>query len=268
MSSDIHVAKCEKIRNLIDTVGIGQYSRYIGANYDDTSMRTFIDDVARELLPEEWIFGHYNPFELGSTKYPHRTISQKEHPYNKPQGIWMSKGDWLFHDCGCSDAISLIRVDYTHIYIITNEADLVDFEEKYVTNQGVLWNTLSEKGYKGFVLLYLLQPHQFSLRNRKTNQEYNPFGVAFLQMIIQRKVPDRMWLCGYDVSSLVIWDTSCITAYTHLGDTSLIDTPKITISKNTSNPSINEDEYFIDSTALITRIRTARSSLIPNEGYQ
>lgn len=154
----------------------------------------FIDKLALNLKCNQWI-------NLGSNYFGGLYEEIKQGNSLKPVGAWFSKGEWFFHDqiSLVDKYITLIEVDYKKICLLTNFQEVENFIDKYGVKdltKGLIvinWKEVS-KNYYGFCLIPGVGTEIF-------NPKYS----------LSKNIQRYAWVIGYDVSSLVIWDMTCVT---------------------------------------------------------
>ncbi len=115
----------------------------------------------------------------------------------KTEGLFCSKGDWLSHECGGGSKIITFEVDYEKILCVTTEEELDFFRKHYFKKFSIDWIKVKQD-YCGFVLL----PSNFNYgRNNNCNYGRNN---------------NCNWMCGYDVSTLIIWNDDCVLKSTSM----------------------------------------------------
>ena len=163
-------------------------------------------NIVSKLKPNQW---------LHSTEKNDLTISELNNVKEtkefaiKPNGLYFSKGDWLFFDYSYSEnEIYIADIDYSKIKVVADENDLFDFIQKYVNTRRLVnrkqirFKLLQDEGYAGFCIL--------------------PDPRILLQKLIsQNKIKKGTCksLLSYDVSTLIVWKPKeAITSLRHLMD--------------------------------------------------
>ena len=156
----------------------------------------------------------------------------------KPYGIWLSKGEWLFHIICCypDSYISLVEVDYSKIYRISNKIPNNYKIDKYYINK-------LEKFHKSYMTTngIDIDKRLIQVINWKhIYQNYNGFAIYPLQIKTNKYILE--YLLTYDVSSLVIWNSDSIIK-------------QYTLCKISDYINIKSDtNIIIDNTILINKL--------------
>lgn len=160
--------------------------------------KKLIHRMATELPSDCWI-------HVSNKKNKQDILSKKiyEQPKitSKPNGLYFSKGDWIFHEIRNigDSSIYASKVDFTNIVMINTVDQALKFENDYgyIDINGytyIDWIQVSKK-YDGFVLCPIIP----------TVNNYE-----FMQ--------DHFWLHGYDVCTLVLWNLDSIVKFDFLLD--------------------------------------------------
>ena len=149
--------------------------------------------IVAKLKPNQWLHCAFDD-ELDNGEL--NNVQETEEFVFKPDGLFFSKGEWLFQNLSVDqNYIYIADVDYSKIKVITDENDLFDFMQKYMNarriknqNQTKI-KLLQEEGYFGFCII----PDPKILLNK---------------LIKQNKINKKSYksLRSYDVSTLVLWN--------------------------------------------------------------
>lgn len=262
-----HNYECERIRKAIENNSIGKHNETLAKRHNRENVVKTVDEIVQALQPNEWLFSQEKEYvnkERYMKQFYDRSFRKLK---SKPKAIWFSKGDWFFHECATINNITLISVDYTHIYTIASMDDFEKFDKKYGMRDIpdgrpiINWSKVDDDGYKGIAIVHLFDPDKIGKRFQIITKDGN----------IQRsKWMEYDWFCDYDVSSLAIWDTTCILSSRYLGsfrmlyfddyetaddkkdESSESDTASWTTSEDTS-----DDEYYFKTCSgpIVTRIK-------------
>ena len=167
--------------------------------------KRLLTKLSNSLLDNQWLrITHFKTSNrISIDKYiniKEMIKNKKRYIFYKPSGLYFSKGEWLFHDIGCYkyDYISLVEVDYSKIYRITNE----------IPNNYKIDEHYKDK-LKKFHNKYVdLKVCKYPLINwKETYQNYNGFAI-YPYYISDLK--DYFYLKLFDVSSLILWNSEPI----------------------------------------------------------
>jgi len=167
--------------------------------------KRLLTKLSNSLLDNQWL--RITHFKTGSRTSIDKYINIKEIIKNKknyinfkPSGLYFSKGEWLFHIIGCyaTDYISLIEIDYSKIYRITNDnPNNYKIDEHYKDKLKKFHNKYVD-----------LKRCKYPLINwKETYQNYNGFAI-YPYYISDLK--DYFYLKLFDVASLILWNTEPI----------------------------------------------------------
>jgi hypothetical protein len=117
----------------------------------------------------------------------------------KPNGFYMSKGSWLFHELGIFDEnfkvnkncyIYLCKIDLSDVYTVTDKKEIREFEKEYQYKRNgmqlINWKKLSDE-YSGFMMIP---------------------NIVYTKLL--QKTKTYQWVTMFDVETLSLWDTSKI----------------------------------------------------------
>lgn len=97
---------------------ISEYVSYdfLGIEEDDET-KNKINDIALLLKPNQWI-------RVEKETFNHKLNFHKTSEMGiKPDGIWASKGEWLFYSSPDS-MVTILEVDYSNILVLTTKKRL------------------------------------------------------------------------------------------------------------------------------------------------
>lgn len=201
-----------------------------------------VHKIATTLKPNQWLRVDKTPYDYS------KSIDIIQTKNSKPNGIWASKGEWLFKP---DSNLTLLEIDYSRILVLTTKKDLLDFENNYcnkikISNKSSISSIstrtkqttkISQKTKSKTKLNKSSLICNFSINWKKVAKHYN--GIAFVpnpDWYFPRKKDDdirnHLWLRTYDVSSLIIWrndntnDNNSIINYKNLGK--IADLEKLT----------------------------------------
>lgn len=153
--------------------------------------------IYHSLLPDVWI-KQLGPDD-NDIKYDSSIFYYQRSTF-KPHGMWASKGDWLYFDqfSGMKNGW-LIKVDYTDILVLTDIDDVINFCREYST----------EKHITAPIVGRMFKSHDINWK--KVSMKYKGFVIAipFDRLLYER---DITCFNLFDVSSLCVWDLTCITS--------------------------------------------------------
>lgn len=175
--------------------GVGEKAKFLSDESFPGNLRQVINLISLSLKPNQWLMISRSPFKKRG-----QPSAQSSDLGRKPQGLWLSKGDWPFHDVGGNwdDHLMVVEVDYTDIHVVTDQYGLDNFCRQYSYQRfgergyNVKWSDVAEN-HKAFAMVPNVCP---------------PYSEAKVKYD---------WLTGWDVSSLVVWDDSCIGQVCHIG---------------------------------------------------
>lgn len=204
---------------------ISEYVSYdfLGIEEDDET-KNKINDIALLLKPNQWI-------RVEKETFNHKLNFHKTYGMGiKPNGIWASKGEWLFYSSPDS-MVTLLEVDYSNILVLTTKKDYIKFEKNYckLQNYGQLVKSYLTIDYKinhkkTKKNIDIPKPFQ-KYKNKqichslidwnKVGKDYDGIAMVpnpakfFRNKKYSKDHPntyEHIWLKSYDVSSLVIWN--------------------------------------------------------------
>ena len=213
-------------------------------------------ELTNLLKDNQWLKVAYtDPDEFNLTRHNTSCANSKSFRADKPPGTWYSKGEWIFHDMNetlfdpdstdnndkIERYISLVEVDYSKIYRITNSTpsnehldagywkSLKTFESKYCKNTKLEksttkwfipdWKEICSK-YHGFAI-YPFPPYEYMVKFNEAMKNNPNNHLSWMHFLI-----------SWDVSSLVIWNMNDVILKSHnLGSVKEIGNIKNIISK-------------------------------------
>lgn len=208
----------DKIQSIIKVLPL------VSKKYNNTNqIRQLIDQLATRLDVDAWINLSYSEFDMSHmiNKY-NKNIQIREGMF-KPNGLYLSKGDWLFHafvnitktNREHDRYLNIIWVDYTRIKVITSIEQLVKFTNKYKildntdnsdnTNNSdneyvvIDWYQVANK-YEGICIIPDLSSEINKIYGR---HEHGLFDIP----------KEFGWIMMLDVSTLVIWSPNPIKSH-------------------------------------------------------
>lgn len=229
---NINKSKKSKKTNLIDKdVKLNIFSTNFHYYEDnDNNIKLLLHKLSNSLKDNQWLkVSHDNSNNFNYTRSLNcGNDNVNNNSYYKPNGSWYSKGEWLFHDINggleylSNSYISLVEVDYSKIYKITNNKPnnykllpsyykaLNKFIARYnkiykhknFNIMMIKWMPICKK-YNG-IAIYPIPPHSYLRQYIKTEKT-----LHFLE--------------SWDVSSLCLWDMSSIIKHQNLGKFKHID---------------------------------------------
>lgn len=186
--NESHKFKMQKIK--LASINMPIKSLYL---MDDFQLE-MIKKVMNKLKPNQWLhvsasgkIDKLNTDEIDNTTSKGNFIA-------KPNGLWLSKGDWISPKKYDSDAHYIATVDYSKIKVVSTLEDMFEFIKKYANRRIVdrkqfNFRLLQNEGYHGICFI--------------------PEPSYFLQKLYDKKLIKQgvaNGLRGYDVSSLIIWN--------------------------------------------------------------
>jgi hypothetical protein len=208
---------------------ISDYVSYSFLDINDNNETKYkINDIALLLKPNQWLRVENKKFNPKLNFYQHSESDIK------PNGIWASKGEWIFHSRK-DRLITLMEVDYSKILVLTTKKDYIQFEKKYciLQNFGTVVNkymdyklsTYGNKNNKKTKKNIVIPDKYIKYKNKnicyslidwnKVSKDYdgiamvpNPRNFYKVKNYNQYHPNsyEHIWLKTYDVSSLVIWN--------------------------------------------------------------
>ena len=209
--------------------------------------KKLLTKLSNSLLDNQWIRIKGSNSNSNCNIDTNKLIKKNLHIDYKPNGIYFSKGEWLFHIIGCTwnDYISLVEVDYSKIYKITNRKPNNYKIDTYYKNK-----------LRRFHNNYIDLNYKYPLINWKDiYQNYNGFAI-YPYPYYANNFKDYFYLNLYDVATLVIWNTNSIIKEYNLTKIEWEDNK----NKSNINHIIIDNTKFINS--LIKKINLINSNKI------
>jgi hypothetical protein len=184
--------------NNIYATNFSEYSK-LGSQYLLEKQKKLLTKLSNSLLDNQWIRTTTNFEEDLNYKYN----TQNKITW-KPNGIYFSKGEWIFHIlcCNPNDNIILVKINYDNIHTITNKKPNNYKIDKYYLKKLYL-----------FRKKYSVNKKNYELINYKDIlKQYSGFAIyPFIHN------PQNTFLAVYDCSTLILWNNDAIINYYNLG---------------------------------------------------
>lgn len=237
---EIKLKKTKKVLPTLErkTITPNIYARNFRFAYNEKLADRGITQISRALKPTQW---------LRITSIRHEDArNYKQGIGLKPEGLWYSKGEWLFHDIHGDNGKSiddtylvLIEINPDSVYEIRNRRDAANklnntYDAKYeqfIKDYVSYFNPLdyfkllkkdfkTKKGklstdtlFKGGSVL------SYQVNWRELSKKYNGFAIYPYPPLSYYGIKDKklMFPAMWDVSSLVLWNKKAVISEYCLG---------------------------------------------------